>query len=252
MARFDGKVVVVTGAASGMGRTAAQRFAAEGGKVVVADVADAGGEETTRLITAAGGESVFQHVDVAEWDSVQALVARAVDTYGKLDVWVNNAGVLEQTKAVDLPLETWDKVINVNLRGYFYGCKAALPELLKTKGNIVMTASVAGLGSRAGGTAYTVSKFGTVGLIRQVAADYAAEGVRVNGVAPGLIVTGMTEPLLNDPTGKAQMDMMLQAFVPMGRGAQPEEVSDVMVFLASDEARYMTGSIVTVDGGWRA
>lgn len=252
MARFDGKVVVVTGAGSGMGRAAARRFASEGARVVVADIVEPAGKETVELITAAGGEAVFQPVDTSRWESVEALVAAAVATYGKLDVYVNNAGILEQMKAVDLPLETWDKVINVNLRGYFYGCKAALPELVKTKGNIVMTASVAGLGSRAGGTAYTVSKFGTVGLIRQVAADYAADGVRVNGVAPGAIETGMTRPMLEDDAGKAQLDMMLAVMVPMGRMGQPEEIADVMAFLASDDARYVTGTVVTVDGGWRA
>lgn len=231
MARFDGMVVVVTGAAR--------------------PIPEPAGKETVDLITSDGGKAVFQRVDTSSWESVEGLVAAAVSAFGKLDVWVNNAGILEQMKAVDLPLETWDKVINVNLRGYFYGCKAALPELLKTKGNIVMTASVAGLGSRAGGTAYTVSKFGTVGLIRQVAADYAAEGVRVNGVAPGAIETGMTRPLLEDEAGKRMLDMMMLA-VPMGRMGQPEEVADVMAFLASDDARYVTGAVLTVDGGWRA
>lgn len=252
MTRFDGKVVVVTGAGSGMGRAAALRFASEGAKVVVADIVEAAGSETVGLVKAAGGESVFQKVDTSAWDSVQALVVAAVATYGKLDVYVNNAGILEQMKAVDLPVETWDKVININLRGYFYGCKAALPELIKSKGNIVMTASVAGLGSRAGGTAYTVSKFGTIGLIRQVAADYAADGVRVNGVAPGAIETGMTRPMLDDEAGREALGMMLAVSVPMGRMGQPDEVADVMAFLASDDARYVTGTVVTVDGGWRA
>jgi len=249
--RFEGKAVVVTGAGSGMGRAAAHRFASEGAQVVVADIVDPAGRETVDLITSAGGQATFQHVDTSSWESVEALCAAAVSTYGKLDVWVNNAGILEQSKAVDLPLETWDKVINVNLRGYFYGCKVALPELIKTKGNIVMTASVAGLGSRAGGTAYTVSKFGTVGLIRQVAADYAAEGVRVNGVAPGMIETGMTRPLLEDESARQMVEQIMLA-VPMGRAAQPEEVGDVIAFLASDEARYVTGAVLTVDGGWRA
>lgn len=251
MGRFDGKAVVVTGAGSGMGRAAARRFSSEGAQVVVADIVEPAGKETVDLITSAGGQAIFQRVDTASWESVEALVAAAVSVYGKLDVWVNNAGILEQMKAVDLPLETWDKVINVNLRGYFYGCRAALPELVKTKGNIVMTASVAGLGSRAGGTAYTVSKFGTIGLIRQVAADYAADGVRVNGVAPGAIETGMTRPMLEDESARQGLEMIMRA-VPMGRMGQPEEVADVMAFLASDDARYVTGTIVTVDGGWRA
>lgn len=251
MGRFDGKAVVVTGAGSGMGRAAARRFASDGAQVVVADIVDPAGKETVDLITAAGGQAIFQHVDAASWESVQALCATAVSTYGKLDVWVNNAGILEWEKAADLPIETWDKVINVNLRGYFYGCKAALPELIKTKGNIVMTASIAGLGSRAGGTAYTTSKFGTMGLIRQVAADYGAEGVRVNGVAPGAIETGMIEPMLADEAGRQAIDALLQA-VPMGRMGKSEEVGDVIAFLASDEARYVTGAVLTVDGGWRA
>lgn len=249
MARFDGKVVIVTGAGSGMGRAAAKKFAAEGAKVVVADVVEPTGNETVQQIKSAGGEATFQKVDVTKWESVQALVKKAVDTYGKLDVYVNNAGVLDgMANCLDTSEELWDKILNVNLKGYFFGCKASLPELIKTKGNIVMTASVAGLGALAGGTAYTASKFGVVGLINQVACEFASQGVRVNGVAPGGVITGMTAAMIDD----AQTSQMIKATTPLGRWAQPEEISNAMLFLASDDASYITGTVVRVDGGWRS
>lgn len=249
MARFDGKVVIVTGASSGMGRAAAKKFAAEGAKVVVADVVEPTGNETVQQIKSAGGEATFQKVDVTKWESVQALVKKAVDTYGKLDVYVNNAGVLDgMANCLDTSEELWDKILNVNLKGYFFGCKASLPELIKTKGNIVMTASVAGLGALAGGTAYTASKFGVVGLINQVACEFASQGVRVNGVAPGGVITGMTAAMIDD----AQTSQMIKATTPLGRWAQPEEIANAMLFLASDDASYITGTVVRVDGGWRS
>lgn len=249
MARFDGKVVIVTGAGSGMGRAAAKKFAAEGAKVVVADVVEQTGNETVQQIKSAGGEATFQKVDVTKWESVQALVKKAVDTYGKLDVYVNNAGVLDgMANCLDTSEELWDKILNVNLKGYFFGCKASLPELIKTKGNIVMTASVAGLGALGGGTAYTASKFGVVGLINQVACEFASQGVRVNGVAPGGVITGMTAAMIDD----AQTSQMIKATTPLGRWAQPEEIANAMLFLASDDASYITGTVVRVDGGWRS
>lgn len=249
MARFDGKVVIVTGGGSGMGRAAAKKFAAEGARVVVADVVEPSGNDTVAQIKSAGGEAVFQKVDVTKWDNVQALVKKAVDTYGKLDVYVNNAGILDgMAKCLDTSEELWDKILNVNLKGYFFGCKASLPELMKTKGNIVMTASVAGLGALAGGTAYTASKFGVFGLINQIACEYADQGVRVNGVAPGGVITGMTAGIKENP----QTAQMIAATTPLGRWAEPEEVANAMLFLASDDAGYITGTVVRVDGGWRS
>ncbi|MCE5193430.1 MAG: SDR family NAD(P)-dependent oxidoreductase [Candidatus Cryosericum sp.] len=156
MARFNGKVVVVTGGSSGVGRSAAKLFAEEGAKVVVGDIVELGGQEAVSQIKAAGGEATFQKVDVTDWEGVQALVKKAVDTYGKLDVYVNNAGMLDGMANWEKTTpELWDRIININLRGYFFGAKAALPELIKTKGNIVMTASVAGLGASAGGVELT-------------------------------------------------------------------------------------------------
>jgi NAD(P)-dependent dehydrogenase (short-subunit alcohol dehydrogenase family) len=247
--KFDGKVVIVTGAGSGMGRAAAKKFAAEGARVVVADVVEPSGNETVGQIKSAGGEAIFQKVDVTNWDSVQALVKKAVDAYGKLDVYVNNAGLLDaMSTCLDTSEALWDKILNVNLKGYFFGCKASLPELFKTKGNIVMTASVAGMGALAGGTAYTASKFGVIGLINQVACEVASQGVRVNGVAPGGVITGMTAAMVDDP----QTSQMIKATTPLGRWAQPEEIANAMLFLASDEASYITGTVVRVDGGWRS
>jgi len=249
MARFNGKVVVVTGGSSGMGRSAAKLFAEEGAKVVVGDIVEVGGQETVSQIKASGGEATFQKVDVANWEGVQALVRKAVDIYGKLDVYINNAGILDGMANWEKTTpELWDRIININLRGYFFGAKAAIPELIKTKGNIVMTASVAGLGASAGGVAYTASKFGVVGLINEIAVEVAPQGVRVNGVAPGAVRTGMTTDLLKDP----QLTQAFVAYAPLGRIAEPEEIARVMLFLASDDASYITGTLVRVDGGWRS
>jgi NAD(P)-dependent dehydrogenase (short-subunit alcohol dehydrogenase family) len=249
MARFDGKVVVVTGGGSGMGRAASKLFAAEGAKVVVADVVEPGGQETVSQIKAAGGEATFQKVDVTNFESMQALVKKAVDTYGKLNVFVNNAGIFDNMANWEQTTpEMWDRIINVNTRGYFYGAKAALPELIKTKGSIVMTASVAGLGAMAGGVAYTASKFGAVGLINQLAVEVAPQGVRVNGVAPGGVRTAMTAEISKNP----EFDQAIAMTTPMGRWAEPEQIARAMLFLASDDADYITGTIIRVDGGWRS
>lgn len=249
MARFDGKVVVVTGGGSGVGRSVAELFAQEGAKVVVGDIVELGGQETVSQIKTAGGEATFQKVDVINWEDVQALVKKAVDTYGKLDVYVNNAGMFDGMANWEKTTpDLWDRIININLRGYFFGAKSAIPELIKTKGNIVMTASVAGLGANAGGVAYTASKFGVVGLINQIAVEVAPQGVRVNGVAPGGVRTGMTTDLVKDP----QSNQSIAANTPLGRWADSEEIARAILFLASDDASYITGTVVRVDGGWRS
>ena len=249
MSRFADKTVIVTGGGSGIGQASAEAFAREGAKVVIADMMEEAGTQVAEQINSLGGDALFLQVDTSHWHSVQQLVSDTLDAYGSLDVYVNNAGVFDGfAKCVDTTDTVWDQVINVNLKGYFHGCRAALPELIKTGGNIVMTASIAGLGAGGGGTAYTVSKFGTVGLIKQVACEYADQGVRVNGVAPGGLLTGMTEGLQDNK----EIDDMISARTPLGRWGEPEEVASSILFLASAEASYITGTILSVDGGWRA
>lgn len=249
MSRFANKTVIITGGGSGIGKACAESFARDGAQVVVADLAEEGGMQVVEQIKSLGGDALFLQVDTSLWHSVEQLVADTLDAYGSLDVYINNAGVFDGfAKCLDTTDKVWDQVINVNLKGYFHGCRAALPELIKTGGNIVMTASIAGLGAGGGGTAYTASKFGTVGLIKQIACEYADQGVRVNGVAPGGLHTGMTDIYADDDTVAG----LITDRTPLGRWGEPEEVASAITYLASAEAAYITGSILSVDGGWRA
>ena len=249
MQRFENKVVVVTGGGSGIGRATAIAFAREGARVVVADINDIGGNETVALIMAANEKADFVAVDIGKAESVNAMVDFAISTHGRLDVLFSNAGVLDGLSACEQTSDAlWARVIGVNLSGCFYGARAALPHLAKTGGNIVMTASVAALGARAGGTAYTASKHGVAGLVNQIACEFAPQGVRVNGVAPGGVRTNMVKEI--GPGVNA--DDMIKAMTPMGRLAEPEEIAAPVLFLASAAASFITGTMLRVDGGWRS
>jgi len=249
--KLYGKVVVITGAGSGMGRAASIIFAQEGAKVVAVDYIGETAEETVRMIKEKGGEAIAVRADVSRWDDVNKAVEAAVEHYGKLDIMVNNAGVFDGFKPC---LETddalWERIININLKGVFYGCKRAIQQFLSQGGGgvIVNTASVAGLGAMAGGTAYTASKHGVVGLTKQIACEYAGQGIRVNAVCPGGIATGMTRDLMSDP----QTDELIKQTTPLGRWGEPEEIAEAILFLASDASSYITGEALRVDGGWRA
>ena len=249
MQRFKDKVVIVTGAGSGIGRATAIAFAREGAQVVVADIIEADGRETLSMITAASGKAIFTAVDVGKAESVNALIESTVAAFGKLDVLVSNAGILDGFAPCSTTTDdVWSRVIAVNLSGCFYGARAALPHLAKTKGNIVMTASIAAIGGMAGGTAYTASKYGVAGLVNQIACECAAQGVRVNGVAPGSITTniGRGLPVVDDVIKWAI------AATPLGRFGEPEEIAMPILFLASNEASFITGTLLRVDGGWRS
>ena len=250
MQRFENKVVVVTGGGSGIGRATAIAFAREGARVVVADINDIGGNETVALIRAANGQADFVEVDVGNAGSVNAMVGFAISTHGRLDVLFSNAGVLDGlSPCAQTTDELWARVVAVNLSGCFYCARAALPHLAKTGGNIVMTASVAALGALAGGTAYTASKHGVAGLVNQLACEFAAQGVRVNGVAPGGVRTPMT---LVVAAKLVNAEELTKAVTPLGRLAEPEEIAAPVLFLASNEASFITGTMLRVDGGWRS
>jgi NAD(P)-dependent dehydrogenase (short-subunit alcohol dehydrogenase family) len=247
--KLENKVAIVTGGGSGMGRATSLLFAKEGAKVVVADIVEESAKKTASDIQAAGGKATPLRVDVSQSADWQKLVRLAVDTYSKLDILINNAGIFDSfAKCLDISDELWDKVLAVNLKGYFMGCKAALPELIKTKGNIVMTASVAGLGADGGGAAYTASKFGVVGLTHQIACEYARDGVRVNCVCPGGIITGLTKDFVESEHAK---NLMAER-TPLGRWGEAEEVARAILFLASDDASFITGTPFRVDGGFRS
>jgi NAD(P)-dependent dehydrogenase (short-subunit alcohol dehydrogenase family) len=246
---LEGKVALVTGASSGIGRSAALAFAREGARVVAADVDVEGGEETVGKIGAAGGEAVFVRTDVSKAAEVEAMVERAVETYGCLDCALNNAGIEGQmgTNTADYPEEGFDRVIAINLKGVWMCMRYEIPRMLDQGGGaIVNTASVAGLVGFEGISPYVASKHGVVGLTRTAALEYATQGIRVNAVCPGVIWTPMVARATGDSEeGRAQF----AALEPVGRMGTPEEVAEAVVWLCSDAASFVTGVPMPVDGG---
>ncbi|WP_225336569.1 SDR family oxidoreductase [Halomicrobium urmianum] len=246
---FQSRTAIVTGAASGIGRATAERFAAEGANVVVSDVDADGGRETVDRIEADGGTAAFVETDVSDADDVEAMVAEAVDAYGGLDVAVNNAGIEGETDPLaEVSEDAWDRVVDINLKGVWLCLKHELPELVDGGGAVVNVSSIAGLVS-AGGVPYVASKHGLVGLTRVAATQYAADDVRVNAVCPGVIDTPMV-----DRAGDADPEAIEQfvGMQPLGRMGTPEEVANAIVWLCSDEASFVTGSAYPVDGGYLA
>jgi len=249
--RLPGKVALVTGASSGIGRATALAFAREGAKVVVSDVAIEGGDETVRLIKAAGGDARFVRADMARHEEIEALIRAAVDTYGRLDCAHNNAGVPgADAKTVEYPLADWERVIAVNLTGVWLCMKHEIAQMLtQGSGSIVNTASVAGLQGFARYSAYAASKHGVVGLTKSAALEYARAGIRVNAVCPGYIRTGMTQPMLDSRPG---LEERVSSIEPVGRIGRPQEIAEAVVWLCSDAASFVTGHAMPVDGGLTA
>ncbi|HEX3238889.1 MAG TPA: glucose 1-dehydrogenase [Solirubrobacterales bacterium] len=245
--RLEGKVALVTGAGSGIGRASAERFAAEGAEVVVVDVANA--IATAQAIEAAGGSAYGIETDVAYGAAVAAMATKAIDCFGRVDVLVNNAGILDDyLPAADTPDEVWDRVLGVNLRGVFNTSRALIPQMLENGGGaIVNVASTAALVGGNGGAAYTTSKHAIVGFTRQLCFDYAKVGIRANTVCPGAVETGMTKEIF--AAGDAAVMEAVRS-APIGRWAQPDELASVIVFLASDDAAFVHGATYVVDGGF--
>ena len=246
--RVDGKVALVTGAGSGIGRATALVFAREGAKVVVADVVVDGGEETVRQIKAAGGEAIFVKADMAKAAEVEAMVQKAVTSYGRLDCAHNNAGIEGATgRTADYREEDWDRVIRVNLTGVWFCMKYEISQMLKQGGGaIVNTASDAGLLGVPQMPAYVASKHGVVGLTKTAALEYAKSGIRVNAVCPGVIKTPMVERITGQRAGRAER---MAAVEPVGRMGKPEEIAEAVVWLCSEAASFVTGLPMSVDGG---
>jgi glucose 1-dehydrogenase len=255
--RLNGRVAIVTGSASGLGRAIAIRFAAEGARVVVSDVRCTpreGGAPTEALIASAGGECSRLNADVSCWDEINRLVAKTVKRYGRLDVMVNNAAIagdaskplLETTEA------DWDAIMSINLRGVFLCCKRAIAEMIEqeplgeVRGRVINISSQHGMVGSPGHVAYSTSKGGVINLTHQLAVDYGKQGILVNAVAPGKIMTGSPEQ--DNPAATAYS----YARTPFARLGRPEDVAGAATYLASDDARYVSGINLLVDGGWMA
>jgi len=244
--RFVGKVAVVTGAASGIGAATARRFGQEGASLVLADLNESQGGSLAAELAREGARAAFVRTDVSDPEQVEALMQAAVDRYGALHIVFNNAGIGAYGKAPDLDVALWQQVIAVDLHSVFYGCRAAIPRLRATGGGVIInTASISGLFGDYGLAAYNAAKGGVVNLTRTVAIDHAREGIRVNAVCPGPIGTPLLNPLLAAPGAQDEYNKL----VPMGRVGRAEEVAAVVAFLASDDASYITGAAIVVDGG---
>jgi len=246
---LEERIALVTGGSSGIGQAAALDFAAEGAKVVVADVNIEGGEETVRLINERGGEAIFVRTDVARANEVEELVDRAVRAYGRLDCAFNNAGISIEGRVHEVSEEEWDCLMCVNLKGVWLCMKYELIQMLKQgRGAIVNMSSVWGVVGMAGEAPYVASKHGVSGLTKAGALDYAKEGIRVNEVCPGVIHTPMTAGTLGDAVRREQ----ILAREPIGRVGRAEEVAKAVVWLCTDAASFVTGHALVVDGGYVA
>lgn len=248
MSRFKDKAIIVTGAASGIGFAAAERFAAEGGRVLLADLDGPAAEAAAAAIRARGGEALGRAVDVADELQVIAMVAAAVDAFGRLDILVNNAGIGCFGAVENLATEQWRRVMAVDLDAVFFACRAALPHLKRQGGAIVNTASISGLAADYGFAGYNAAKAAVINLTRALAIDHGRDGVRANSISPGFVATTLTAVLQDQP----KITGAYQRLIPLGRAAAPAEQATAILFLASDEASYITGTNLVVDGGLTA
>ena len=244
--RFIGKVAVVTGAASGIGRATAVAFAAEGARVAILDRTEDALQQTAEAVRAAGGEVLTIAGDVSKPEEVGAAISRVVGKFGQLDIAFNNAGV--ENKAVpmaEIELEEWDRILDINLRGTFVCMKHELAQMIRQgSGVIVNTSSGAGVRGVAGGAAYTASKHAIIGLTKSAALDYAKSNIRVNAILPGNIETPMMDRFTGGDLQKA-IDLE-----PVGRLGKPEEIADAVLWMSADLGAFVTGAAISVDGGW--
>lgn len=242
--RLAKKVAIITGAGNGLGKAAAYLFAREGAKVVVADFLEEEGKQVVEEIVANGSEAMFVHVDVTNKESVEQLVEKTKEAYGTVDILVNNAGVLADGMLHKLRDEDWKKVLDVNLTGVFYCAQAVIPTMLaQGSGKIINTSSVSGVYGNVGQTNYAATKAGVVGMTKSWAKELGPKGINVNAVAPGFIETRMTASVPPEIIEK------MKAIVPLQRLGKPEEIAHAYLFLASDEASYVNGAVLHVDGG---
>ena len=245
--RLEGKVALISGAARGQGAAEARLFSQEGAKVVIGDILDAEGQQVEAEIAETGGECVYVHLDVTSEEDWRNAIGEAVSRFGKLDVLVNNAGIFPPASIEDTTEELWDRIMDINGKGVFLGTKLAIPEMRKAGGgSIINISSVAGLRASAGAAAYGASKGAVRLFTKSTAVQYARDNIRANSVHPGVIETDMTLPnLLIDEDARRRSAER----VPLGRIGMPEDVAYGVLFLASDESSFMTGSELVIDGG---
>ena len=241
--RFQDKVAIVTGGASGIGQATVLAFAREGAKVAIFDLA-AAGEEVAEKIRQEGGEALFVQTNVSKADEVQAAFKAVIDTYGQIDILVNNAGITRDKLIMTMKEEDWDLVLKVNLFSTYHCSKAVIRPMMKKRyGRIINVASVVGLAGQAGQTNYAASKAGIIGFTKSLAKEVGSRNITVNAVAPGFIKTALTEVL-----PKEQVEATIE-YTPLGRLGEVEDVAKAILFLASDDAAFITGQVLTVDGG---
>ena len=248
--RLKDKVAVISGAGSGIGRASAQRFAAEGARVVAADIVAEHASETAQIASKDGAEVVAHTVDVSKADQVEELIADTVDRFGRLDIIYSNAGIMRDGSVVDLSEADWDALFGVNVKGSFLMGKYGVPALRQSGGgSFIITASANSTYAESDIAGYCATKGAAMQLTRAMAIDHGPEGIRVNCICPGWIETPMAQPFLEEnAAGRA----FAGTIAPLGRIGQPEDVAEVALFLASDESRFVTGSAYGVDGGWLA
>ncbi len=247
--RLSGKVAIVTGSGGGQGRAAALLFAKEGAKVVVTDWNQHLGTETVELIKAGGGDAVFVPADVSKSSDVKSLIESTINMFGGLNVIYNNAGSAKFARLADLTEDEWDYTVDIELKGVWLCIKHAIPEMIAAGGgSIINTASVAGMLGLPTQGAHCAAKAGVIALTRVTAIEYARYNIRANAICPGLIRTPATYDLLEDPKFLA----FVEKNHPIGRLGEPEDIAPLALYLASDESSFMTGSIITIDGGWTA
>jgi NAD(P)-dependent dehydrogenase (short-subunit alcohol dehydrogenase family) len=247
--RLDGKVALITGAASGMGKIAGSLFAREGARVVLADVADEIGRAAAGEVSASGGEAVYVHADVSRAEDAETMVRTAMDRFGSLSILYNNAGIFpaDDGSVTETTEDTWDRVMDINLKGVFLGCKYGIPAMIDSGGGSVINVAsfVALMGAATPQIAYTASKGGVLAMTREIAVEFARKGIRANSLCPGPIETPLLAELLADP---ARRERRL-VHIPIGRFGRAEEIVNAALFLASDESSYLTGATFVVDGG---
>jgi NAD(P)-dependent dehydrogenase (short-subunit alcohol dehydrogenase family) len=246
----DGKVALVTGGGSGIGRSICELLAEHGAAVAVIDISKDGGEQTVGNITGKGGKAAFYQCDLADPASIAAVCADVISNNGRIDVLVNNCGIGCSKTVTDMEEEEWRRVLNINLDAMFRFCKLAVRDMLKRKtGSVVNISSLGGILGGPDGVAYCTSKFGVIGLTRSMAADHGKDGIRINSVAPGFTFTPMAEAGFANADDPAKARAKFERCIPVGRMAEPREIAAGVLFLASDLASYCSGAVLPVDGG---